>query len=156
METLSLFNAKTHFSQLIEKIASGAEHEILISRHGVPVARLVPVASIDAAKRIGIAAGLFAVPDDIDAEQCRNSATDDGHKPCASRAAQWLKLVPWVSDPFFPFFHLHKLLTIPRDLAREDPTLAQRNGLKQCHGCLTPFCFLACFPLRPRSKIKQK
>lgn len=87
METLSLFNAKTHFSQLIEKIASGAEHEILISRHGVPVARLVPVASIDAAKRIGIAAGLFAVPDDIDANNAEilQLMTGTSHAPLAQR-----------------------------------------------------------------------
>jgi len=42
MQTVSLFNAKTHLSGLIEQIASGAETEITISRHGQPVARLVP------------------------------------------------------------------------------------------------------------------
>lgn len=67
MQTVSLFNAKTHLSGLIEQIASGAETEITIARHGQPVARLVPVSPIDAARRIGIAAGLFEVPDDIDA-----------------------------------------------------------------------------------------
>ena len=67
MQTVSLFNAKTHLSGLIEQIASGAETEITIARHGQPVARLVPVSPADAARRIGIAAGLFEVPDDIDA-----------------------------------------------------------------------------------------
>jgi prevent-host-death family protein len=67
MQTVSLFNAKTHLSGLVEQIASGAETEITIARHGQPVARLVPVSPIDAAKRIGIAAGQFDVPDDIDA-----------------------------------------------------------------------------------------
>lgn len=66
MQTVSLFNAKTHLSGLIEQIASGVETEITIARHGQPVARLVPVSQTDAAKRIGIAAGLFEVPDDID------------------------------------------------------------------------------------------
>lgn len=67
MQTVSLFNAKTHLSGLIEQIASGAETEITIARHGQPVARLVPVSPADAARRIGIAAGLFEVPEDIDA-----------------------------------------------------------------------------------------
>ena len=67
MQTVSLFNAKTHLSGLIEQIASGAETEITIARHGQPVACLVPVSPADAARRIGIAAGLFEVPDDIDA-----------------------------------------------------------------------------------------
>ena len=67
MQTVSLFNAKTHLSGLIEQIVSGAETEITIARHGQPVARLVPVPSGDASKRIGIAAGQFEVPDDIDA-----------------------------------------------------------------------------------------
>jgi prevent-host-death family protein len=66
MQTVSLFNAKTHLSGLIEQIASGAETEITIARHGQPVARLVPIPQTDTAKRIGIAAGLFDVPDNID------------------------------------------------------------------------------------------
>ena len=37
METVSLFNAKTHFSQLVEQIASGVTEEIVIARHGQPV-----------------------------------------------------------------------------------------------------------------------
>ena len=66
MQTVSLFDAKTHLSGLIEQLVSGAETEITIARHGRPVARLVPVPPADTAKRIGIAAGLFEVPDDID------------------------------------------------------------------------------------------
>lgn len=67
MQTVSLFNAKTHLSGLIEQIVSGAETEITIARHGQPVARLVPIPQTDTAKRIGVAAGLFDVPDNIDA-----------------------------------------------------------------------------------------
>lgn len=66
MQTVSLFNAKTHLSGLIEQIVSGAETEITIARHGQPVARLVPIPQTDTAKRIGIASGLFNVPDNID------------------------------------------------------------------------------------------
>ncbi len=66
MQTVSLFDAKTHLSRLIDQIASGAETEIMISRNGKPVARLVPIQE-DASRRIGVARGEFVVPDDIDA-----------------------------------------------------------------------------------------
>jgi prevent-host-death family protein len=39
--TVGAYDAKTHFSELLEQVASG--DEILITRHGSPVARLVPV-----------------------------------------------------------------------------------------------------------------
>jgi len=35
------YDAKTHFSELLEKVEGG--EEITITRHGTPVARLVPV-----------------------------------------------------------------------------------------------------------------
>lgn len=65
MQTISVFDAKTHFSRLIEQIASGAEQEIVISRNGRPVARVVPIQQ-NVACRIGIAKGEFVVPDNID------------------------------------------------------------------------------------------
>jgi prevent-host-death family protein len=65
MQTVSVFDAKTHFSRLIEQIASGAEQEIVISRNGRPVARVVPIEK-NVASRIGVAKGEFAVPDNID------------------------------------------------------------------------------------------
>ncbi len=66
MQTVSLFDAKTHLSRLIEQIVSGAESEIVISRNGKPVARVLPITQ-DTSSRIGIAQGEFEVPDDIDA-----------------------------------------------------------------------------------------
>jgi prevent-host-death family protein len=66
MQAISLFRAKTHLSKLIDQIASGEETEIVISRNGKPVARIVPVAPLDASRRVGIAKGEFTVPDDID------------------------------------------------------------------------------------------
>ncbi len=65
MQTVSLFDAKTHLSRLVEQIASGQESEIVISRNGKPVARMLPIPA-DATRRIGIARGEFEVPDDID------------------------------------------------------------------------------------------
>lgn len=35
------YQAKTHLSELLEKVAAG--EEITITRHGAPIARLVPV-----------------------------------------------------------------------------------------------------------------
>jgi prevent-host-death family protein len=42
MTTVGAFAAKTHFSALLERAAKG--EEIVITRHGRPVARLVPAA----------------------------------------------------------------------------------------------------------------
>jgi prevent-host-death family protein len=41
-EVISIYNAKTGFSQLITRVEDG--ERITISRHGRPVARLVPLA----------------------------------------------------------------------------------------------------------------
>lgn len=44
METLGSYAAKTRFSELLERVAGG--EEIMITKHGVPVARLVPANGI--------------------------------------------------------------------------------------------------------------
>ena len=56
MQTVSLFDAKTHLSRLIDQIATGAENEIVISR------------------RIGLARGEFDVPDNIDTHNAEVAA----------------------------------------------------------------------------------
>lgn len=66
MQSVSLFDAKTHLSRLIDQIVTGAESEIVISRNGKPVARMLPIQA-DTSNRIGVAKGEFEVPDDIDA-----------------------------------------------------------------------------------------
>jgi prevent-host-death family protein len=40
MDTVGLFEAKTHLSALLQRVAQG--REITITRHGTPVALLVP------------------------------------------------------------------------------------------------------------------
>ena len=45
----------------------GQVREIMIARNGRPAAKLVPIDSVGPEKRIGIAKGLFTVPDNIDA-----------------------------------------------------------------------------------------
>lgn len=42
------YDAKTHFSQLLERVAAG--EVITITRHGSPVARLVPAAPASSAE----------------------------------------------------------------------------------------------------------
>jgi prevent-host-death family protein len=41
METVGAYEAKTHLPRLLERVAKG--ETITITKHGVPVARLVPV-----------------------------------------------------------------------------------------------------------------
>lgn len=50
MKTVGAFEAKTHLSSLLEEVAGG--EEILITRHGRPLARLVPVNSNGRERRI--------------------------------------------------------------------------------------------------------
>ena len=45
MKTVGAFEAKTHFARLLERVANG--EQIVITRHGTPVARLVPFAKPD-------------------------------------------------------------------------------------------------------------
>jgi prevent-host-death family protein len=52
--TIGAFEAKTHFSSLLDRVAAG--EQITITRHGTPVARLVPTGpagSADLADVIG-------------------------------------------------------------------------------------------------------
>ncbi len=64
---VNIFQAKTELSKLISLLESEAEDEIVIARNGKPVARILPWAGKSADKRIGVAKGLFVVPDDFDA-----------------------------------------------------------------------------------------
>ena len=41
MDTIGTFEAKTHLTRLLERVAAG--EQITITRHGTPIARLVPV-----------------------------------------------------------------------------------------------------------------
>lgn len=42
METVGVYEAKTHLARLLERVRQG--ESLTITRHGLPVARLVPVA----------------------------------------------------------------------------------------------------------------
>lgn len=66
MQIVNMLQAKSSLSRLVEAIERGQEHEIIIARNGRPAAKLVPIATGSPQKRIGVAKGLFVVPDNID------------------------------------------------------------------------------------------
>lgn len=59
-----MFEAKTHLSRLLQRVAAG--EEIIITRRNRPIARLVPVAERPAF-RPGQFAGRIELSDDFDA-----------------------------------------------------------------------------------------
>ncbi len=67
MPAISMLQAKSNLSRLVQAIEQGEEREIIIARNGRPVAKLVPVSTVPTERRIGVAKGLFEIPDDIDA-----------------------------------------------------------------------------------------
>lgn len=66
MQSVSIRQAKSSFFRLVDAIESGREQEIIITRNGRPVARLVPIDTPAVGQRIGIAKDSFEVPDSID------------------------------------------------------------------------------------------
>jgi len=66
MQTVNMLQAKYSLSRLVKAIEQGREREIVIARNGRPVAKLVPLTTAPSGKRIGVAKGLFVVPDSID------------------------------------------------------------------------------------------
>jgi len=62
---VNIHEAKTHLSQLLQKVAQG--EEVIISRAGVPVARLMPVMRMEKKRPLGIARGEIWMAEDFDA-----------------------------------------------------------------------------------------
>ena len=62
--SVGVHEAKTHLSRLLDDVANG--QEIVITRRGEEVARLVPPRRT-VARRLGVDRGRFVVPDDFDA-----------------------------------------------------------------------------------------
>lgn len=63
--SVSVYEAKTHLSRLIDKAAEG--EEIVITRHGRPVAKLVSVTAPAERRKFGTLRGRIKVSDDFDA-----------------------------------------------------------------------------------------
>jgi antitoxin (DNA-binding transcriptional repressor) of toxin-antitoxin stability system len=67
MHTVNMLQAKSSLSRLVDDIEMGRENEIIIARNGRPAAKLVPLDSGNIlGPRLGVAKGLFEVPDSID------------------------------------------------------------------------------------------
>ncbi len=62
---VNIHEAKTHLSRLLQKVSEG--EEVIISRAGVPVARLVAVSQFKPTRPLGIANGEIWMADDFDA-----------------------------------------------------------------------------------------
>lgn len=65
MDPVNVYQAKTKLSELIDRAAAG--EEIVISRHGRPVARLIAYRPSRLKRRkLGLLAGKLQVPEDFD------------------------------------------------------------------------------------------
>ncbi|HDL41751.1 MAG TPA: type II toxin-antitoxin system Phd/YefM family antitoxin [Actinobacteria bacterium] len=62
MSTVGIHEAKTNLSRLLRRVAAG--EEIIITRSGKPVAKLVATTP-ETTQRLGAAVGVFDVPDDF-------------------------------------------------------------------------------------------
>lgn len=71
VESVNVYDAKTRFSRLLAQVEQGAE--IVISRNGRPVARLVPYRPDAAVRRPGLWKGRVTIAADFD----RFSEADD-------------------------------------------------------------------------------
>ena len=65
MEIVNVHDAKTHLSQLLERVSGG--EEIVIAKAGKPVAKLVPLGANKAKRKLGLLTGKIDVPGDFDA-----------------------------------------------------------------------------------------
>jgi prevent-host-death family protein len=64
-ETVSLYDAKTHLSALVERVAAG--EEIIIAKSGKPKAVLVPISDVKPLRQPGKGKGAWTLSDDFDA-----------------------------------------------------------------------------------------
>jgi len=64
MKAVSVREAKSQFSRLIERVAQG--ESVVITQAGKPLLRLTPIDSASGLKRLGFLKGEIDVPDDFD------------------------------------------------------------------------------------------
>ncbi|NUB27240.1 type II toxin-antitoxin system Phd/YefM family antitoxin [Azospirillum brasilense] len=65
MGHISLYDAKTHLSGLVERAAAG--EEFVIAKNGVPMAKLVPLPKVTAPRTPARALGVTRIAPDFDA-----------------------------------------------------------------------------------------
>ncbi len=62
---ISIYEARTYFFRLVARVAEG--EEVVITREGKPVAKLVPLEGVKRPRPLGLDEGRYKVPDDFDA-----------------------------------------------------------------------------------------
>ena len=65
MKQVNTHEAKTQFSRLLRRVAAG--EEVTIANRGIPVARLVPVATLEPKRKLGAYGDTIKIADDFDA-----------------------------------------------------------------------------------------
>ncbi|MFE0758216.1 type II toxin-antitoxin system Phd/YefM family antitoxin [Inquilinus sp. NPDC058860] len=81
MSAVTISKARSSLSRLVAAIETGRETEVVITRNGRPVARLVPIAAVpDASHRLGLLAGQYPpmTLEAFDAENGRIAALFSG------------------------------------------------------------------------------
>ena len=79
MKTVNIHEAKTHLSRLLSRVAAG--EEIVISKAGKPVARLVPVVGPPQKRVLGTEKGRIFIAEDFDALPDDLLAAFEGEDP---------------------------------------------------------------------------
>lgn len=83
-DTVNLYEAKTHLSELVERAAAG--EEIVIAKGGRPKARLVPLDAAKPKRKLGLWEGKAWISDDFDAPLPEDiQAAFEGRKPRKKR-----------------------------------------------------------------------
>jgi prevent-host-death family protein len=80
---VNIHAAKTHLSRLLARVASG--EEVTIAKAGVPIARLVPVASSQNDCPLGVDKDSIWIADDFNAPSPEIEALFAGRAPRRSR-----------------------------------------------------------------------
>ncbi|HYL82824.1 MAG TPA: type II toxin-antitoxin system Phd/YefM family antitoxin [Candidatus Angelobacter sp.] len=65
MKQVNTYEARTHLSQLLRRVAAG--EEITIANRGVPVARMVPVSTKKSKRKLGFYGDAIKISGDFDA-----------------------------------------------------------------------------------------
>lgn len=67
MQIVNMQQAKSNLSKLVKAIEECVYKEVTITKNGYPVAKLVPIFNKHLGQRIGVAKGLFQMPNNSDA-----------------------------------------------------------------------------------------
>jgi prevent-host-death family protein len=82
-QTIGLFEAKTHFSELVARAEAG--EEVVITRHNKPVAKLVPIATSESVDRAVRRKAIAAI------DQVRHELASRGAAFTQDEAVQWVR-----------------------------------------------------------------